>query len=80
MTKTQAQILELIAKLPLSERREVVDHIRETHLLDDSFYDSMSPEQRAHLDEGLAQADRGEGQPATVVFDRIAKRRGIPQA
>jgi hypothetical protein len=80
MTKTQAQILELIAKLPLSERREVVDHIRETHLLDDSFYDSMSSEQREHLDEGSAQADRSEGQPATVVFDSIAKRHGIPQA
>ena len=80
MTKTQEQILELIAKLPLSERREVVEHIHEARLLDDSFFDSLSPEQREHLDEGLAQADRGEGQPATVVFDRIAKRHGIPQA
>ena len=58
---------------------EVVEHIREARLLDDSFYDSMSAEQREHLDEGIAQADRGEGQPATVVFDRIAKRLGIPQ-
>ncbi len=80
MTKTQEQILELIAKLPLSERREVVDHIHEARLLDDSFYDSMSPDQREHLDEGIAEAERGEGEPATVVFDRITKRHGISQA
>ena len=80
MTKTQEQILELIAKLPLSERREVVAHIHEARLLDDSFYDSMSPDQREHLDEGIEEAERGEGEPATVVFDRIAKRHGIAQA
>lgn len=80
MTRTQEQILELIAKLPLSERREVVAHIHEARLLDDSFYDSMSPDQREHLDEGIAEAERGEGEPATVVFDRIAKRHGIAQA
>ena len=80
MTKTQEQILELIAKLPLAERREVVEHIREARLLDESFFDSMSTEQREHLDEGIAQADRGEGESATVVFDRVAKRHGIPQA
>lgn len=80
MTKIQAQIIEMIARLPLAERREVVEHIQEAKLLDETFYESMTPEQRAHLDEGIAQADRGEGQPASVVFDRIAKRHSIPQA
>ena len=80
MTKTQAQIIEMIARLPLAERREVVEHIQESKLLDESFYETMTPEQRAHRDEGIAQADRGEGQPASVVFDRIAKRHSIPQA
>jgi len=65
MTKTQAHIVELIAQLPLAERRELFEHVQETGLLDESFYSRMTPEQRAQLDDGIAQADRGESSMAT---------------
>jgi hypothetical protein len=42
MTKTQAQIVELIAQLPLAERRESIEHVQQTGLLDDSFYSRMT--------------------------------------
>jgi predicted transcriptional regulator len=38
-----------------------------------SFYDRMTPEQRAELDEGIAQAERGQVLPAEEVFDRLAR-------
>ena len=78
MTKTQTQIIEMIAKLPLRERKELVDHIHDARLLEESVYDQLTPEQRANLDESIAQADRGEVEPAAVVFDRLARRFGIP--
>ena len=45
-----------------------------------SFYDRMTPEQRAELDEGIAQAERGQVRPAEEVFDRLAKRFGFAQS
>ena len=80
MTKTQAEIIDLITKLPPAERIELVQHMRAAHLLDDTFYDRMTPEQRAHLAEGIAQADRGEGTEASIALDRIARRVGSPSA
>lgn len=77
MTRTQEQIIELLAGMPLDQRREVVEHIRQSSLLDEALYDRMSPEQRAHLQEGAAEADRGEGQEATVVMDRLARKLGV---
>jgi hypothetical protein len=77
MTKTQAHILELIAQLPLAERREIVAHIQDTRMLEDRFYDRLTPEQRARLNEGIAQADRGEGEDATTVLDRLTLRLGV---
>jgi hypothetical protein len=74
MTRTQAQIVELIAQLPLTERRELVEHVQESGLLDDSFHSRMTPEQRAQLDEGIAQADRGEVVDGNEVFRRLASR------
>ena len=60
MTKTQAQIVELIAQLPLAERRELIEHVQATGLLEESFYSGMTPEQRAQLEDGIAQAEKGE--------------------
>lgn len=74
MTKTQAQIVELIAQLPLAERREFIEHVHATGLHDDSFYSQMTHEQRAQLDEGIAQADRGEVVDADAAFSRLAAR------
>ncbi len=34
-------------------------------------------EQRADLDEGIAQAERGEVRPAEEVFDRLTERFGL---
>jgi predicted transcriptional regulator len=42
-----------------------------------SFYDRMTLEQRAELDEGIAQAEQGQVRPADEVFDRLAKRFGF---
>ncbi len=74
MTKSQAQIVELIAQLSLAERRELIEHVRETGLLEESFYSRMTPEQRAQLDEGIAQADRGEVVDGDEAFNRLASR------
>jgi predicted transcriptional regulator len=45
-----------------------------------SFYDRMTTEQRAELDEGIAQAERGQVVPAEKVFDRLAKRFGFAKS
>lgn len=74
MTRKQAQIVELIARLPLTERRELIEHVQESGLLDDSFYSRMTPEQRTQLDEGIAQEDRGEVVDGDTAFNRMASR------
>ena len=74
MTRTQAQIVELIAQLPLTERRELVEHVQESGLLEESFHARMTPGQRAQLDEGIAQADRGEVVDGNEAFRRLASR------
>ena len=43
-------------------------------------YDGMSTEVRAVLDEGIAQAERGETFPAADVFGRLAQRFGFSNA
>jgi predicted transcriptional regulator len=80
MTKIQARIVELIAQLSLAERRELFAHVRETGLLDESFYSSMTAEQRAQLDEGIAQADRAEVVDGDEVFNRLASRFNFKRA
>ena len=74
MTKTQAEIVELIARLPLAERRELIEHVQESGLLDDTFYSRMTPGQRAQLEEGVAQANRGEVVDGNEAFNRLASR------
>ena len=74
MTRTQAQIVELIAQLSIAERRELVEHVQESGLLEESFYSRMTPEQRAQLDDGAAQADRGEVVDGDEAFNRMASR------
>jgi predicted transcriptional regulator len=76
MTKTQAQIIELFKTLDQMEQREVAQQLYERAVVG-SFYDRMTPQQRAELDEGIAQAERGQVRPAEEVFDRLAKRFGF---
>jgi hypothetical protein len=45
-----------------------------------SFYDRLGPEQRAQLQDGLDQADRGETFDSDAAFDRIAKRLNFDRA
>ena len=74
IAKAQAQIVESIAQLSLAERRELFEHVQEAGLLEDSIYSRMTPEQHAQLDEGIAQADRGEVVDGDEVFNRLASR------
>jgi predicted transcriptional regulator len=76
MTKTQAQIIELFQTLDTAEQREIAEQLYERSIAG-SFYDRMTPHQRAELDEGIAQAERGQVLPAEEVFDRLAKRFGF---
>ena len=74
MTKTQARIVELVAQLSPEERRELIEHMQQAGLLDDTYYGRLSADQRAQLDEGIAQADRGEVVDGGEAFDRLAAR------
>jgi hypothetical protein len=80
MTKIQEHIVELIAQLSLAERRELFEHVQLTGLLDETFYARMTPEQRAQLDEGIAQADSGEVVDGGQAFDRLASRFNLKRA
>ena len=79
MTETQTRIVQLFKTLPPTEQQALVEHLAET-AQSDSFYDRMSSDQLAHLDEGIAQAERGDTVPAAEVFDRLAKRFGFSNA
>jgi predicted transcriptional regulator len=76
MTNTQAQIIELFKTLDQAEPREIAQQLYERAVVG-SFYDRMTPQQRAKLDEGIAQAERGQVRPAEDVFDRLANRFGF---
>jgi predicted transcriptional regulator len=76
MTRTQAQIIELFKSLDQAEQREVAQQLYERAVAG-SFFDRMTQRQREELEEGIAQAERGEVRPAEDVFDRLAKRFGF---
>lgn len=80
MTKAQERIVELIAGLSLAERRELLAHVRDAGLLDPSFYAGMTPEQRGQLDDGIAQADRGDVIEGDEAFGRLAARFNFKRA
>jgi predicted transcriptional regulator len=71
MTETEARILELFQTLAPDEQRALVEKPPRT------FYERLTPRQRAQLDEGIAQAEAGDVAPAAEVFDRLAKRFGF---
>lgn len=80
MTDMQARIVEMIAQLSLEERRELMAHIRQSGLLEDSFFAGMTSAQRAQLDEGIAQADRGDVVDGNEAFERLASRFHLKRA
>lgn len=79
MTRTQAQILELFQSLPSDEQRELAEHLYE-QTRRGSFYDRMTPEQRAQLQDGIDQADLGDVVDADQALDRIAQRLALKRA
>lgn len=79
MSRTQAQILELFRALPAAEQIEFVLRLSE-EAVSPSFYDRMTPDQRAELEEAIAEADRGEGETASEVFRQLAEKYGFDQA
>ena len=73
MTRTQTQIIEMFRTLGPDERQEVMSELYKA-VVADSFYDRMTPEQRAQLQEGIAQADRGVVVDADQAMGRIARQ------
>jgi hypothetical protein len=76
MTKTQVQIIELFRTLDPAEQRLIAEQLYETTVVG-SFCERMTSGQRAALDDGIAQAERGQVLPADEAFDRLAKRFGF---
>jgi hypothetical protein len=58
------------------EQREIAEQLYETAVAG-SFYNRMTPEQRRQLEEGIAQAERGQVAPVQPVFHRLANRFGF---
>ena len=79
MPKTAARILELFRTLPTSDQRVLVEQLIEA-AQGNSFYGRMSAEQRASLDEGISEAERGETIPADKFFKDLALRFGFQDA
>jgi predicted transcriptional regulator len=79
MTETETRIVQLFETLPPTQQQALIERLAETAQTG-SFYERMSADQRAQLDEGIAQAERGETVPAADVFDRLAKRFGFSNA
>lgn len=79
MIETRQRILELFETLAPAERRELVEQLAERSE-EDLRFGRLAPEQAAKLDEGIAQAKRGETVPAEEAFDRLAKRFGFSNA
>lgn len=77
MTQAEAQILELFQTLGTAERARLAEQLYEESRLDD-FVTRMTPEQRAHLQEGIDQADRGEMLSPEELRANMAKRFGLP--
>jgi len=79
MLTTKNRILELFQTLPPTDQRALVEQLSET-AQGGSFYDRMSTDQRAQLDEGIMQAECGDTIPAADAFDDLATRFGFSRA
>lgn len=79
MTQAQAKIIELFETLAADEQRALAEQLYE-QTLRGRFYGRMTLEQRAQLEAGVAEADRGDVVASHEAFDRIASRLGIKRA
>lgn len=73
MTRTQTQIVEMFRTLDPVEREEVMSELYET-AVSETLYGHMSPEQRAQLQEGIEQANRGDVVDANQAMERVARQ------
>lgn len=73
MTGKQAQIPDLFHTLAPDEQREVVESLSAATLHEPRF-GRLTNDERLKLDDGIAQAQRGDVVPAEAVFDRLAIR------
>lgn len=81
MTKTaaRARILELFRTLPERDQRALVEQLSTTSR-GQSFYERMSAEQRAELDDAICEIEGGETVSAATTFDDLAQRFGFSHA
>jgi putative addiction module component (TIGR02574 family) len=75
MNTPQIKIVELFDRLPVDDRQELAEHLYQR--AQPEFLVNMSTGQRAELDAGLAEADRGEGTPEDDVFRRLEQKFGV---
>jgi hypothetical protein len=80
MTTQQDHILDLIWRLPLEQRRELLDKIYDTEVLGRQPVGSLTSELEADLRESIAQEDRGDVFPADEVFAAIAEKYGLTRS
>jgi hypothetical protein len=73
MTTAQAQIFEMFQSLPLDDRRDLLVRLSEAVDVEDPA-DDLSAEDIAAIEEGLAQAERGEVVDVNEAMDRLAAR------
>jgi predicted transcriptional regulator len=79
MTTAQAQIYELFKTLPVAEQRDLLSQLSEA-VEGEVLLDDLSAEDVAAIEEGIAQAERGEVVDADEVLGRIAARYHFPRA
>ena len=70
MVTIYSQILHLFRSLPVDERKELARHLY-PDTAKTTFYETMTDGQRAHLANAIAQANRNEGDLASVVLARF---------
>lgn len=80
MTKTQAHILELFQSLSDQEKRETIQSLVAQQTAGALLYDGMSDAQRAQLQAGIDQADRGEVVDSNTAFAQLAERFGFARS
>ena len=80
MTTQQDHILDLIARLPLEQRRELLGRIYETEMLGRQSVGKLPPELESDLRESIAEADRGDVVPADEVFAELADKYGLTRS
>ena len=73
MTDTKTQIRDLFETLPPDEQVELVGELSQ-QTESKSFVQRLNAAQRAELEYSISEADRGEGDPAVDVFDRLARK------